>query len=504
MMMQMKEKYGQLLAIYKEIQVVEQISMLLGWDQEVLMPKKGLIQRSEQQGYLAGLNHKVSTDPKIGELLKVIKEHEDYDKLSEIEKRNIYLIQREYNKAIKLPEDFVVEYTKTTVIAVEAWKEARAENDFSKFQPSLEKVFEMAKRYANYINPDIPPYEVLLDEFEPGMSSEKYTEIFTPLKEATVDLIRKCKEAPTQPDTSLIYRKVPLDIQDKLSKDLVSLINFSMEKGRIDVSTHPFTTGAYDDVRITTRYQEDDFTSSFFSVMHEGGHGCYEQNQAEEWKNQPVGKYCSLGLHESQSRFYENTLGRSKSFWFYYLDRFKKLTGDIFSDVQYAGFIRAINAVEPSMIRVEADEVTYNLHIILRFEIERDLFAGKIEIKDLPRIWKDRMKDMLGIEVKKDSDGVLQDIHWSGGTFGYFPTYSLGNVYAAQFFNKLTKDIPEWNVKLESGDVSSILDWMKTNIQEKGNLYDAPELIKIVTGEHPSPQYLIDFLKEKYAVLYGF
>jgi carboxypeptidase Taq len=178
--------------------------------------------------------------------------------------------------------------------------------------------------------------------------------------------------------------------------------------------------------------------------------------------------------------------------------------GDIFSDVQYAGFIRAINAVEPSMIRVEADEVTYNLHIILRFEIERDLFAGKIEIKDLPRIWKYRMKDMLGIEVKKDSDGVLQDIHWSGGTFGYFPTYSLGNVYAAQFFNKLTKDIPEWNIKLESGDVSSILDWMKTNIQEKGNLYDAPELVKIVTGEHPSPQYLIDFLKEKYAVLYGF
>ncbi len=503
-MIQMKERYEQLLLIYKEMQVVGQIGMLLGWDQEVLMPKGGIIQRSEQQGYIAGLNHKVSTNPKIGELLKEIKEHEDYAKMSEIEKRNIHLIQRDYDKVTKLPEDFVIEYTKTSVIAVEAWKEARAENDFSKFQPFLEKIFEMAKQYANYISPDIPPYEVLLDDFEPGMTSEKYKEIFTPLKEATIELIRKCKEASTQPDTSLIYRKVPLDIQDKLSNDLVPLINFNMKKGRIDVSTHPFTTGAYDDVRITTRYRVDDFTSSFFSVMHEGGHGCYEQNQAEEWRYQPVGNYCSLGLHESQSRFYENTLGRSKSFWFYYLDRFKELTGNIFSDVQYEGFIRAINAVEPSMIRVEADEVTYNLHIILRFEIERDLFAGKIEIKDLPRIWKDKMKEMLGIEVKKDSDGVLQDIHWSGGTFGYFPTYSLGNVYAAQFFNKLIKDIPDWNIKLEKGDISSILDWMKTNVQEKGNLYEAPDLVKVVTGEFPTPKYLIDFLKKKYSALYGF
>ncbi|MBY9001888.1 MAG: carboxypeptidase M32 [Candidatus Heimdallarchaeota archaeon] len=499
----MKDKYNQLLDLYKEIQVVGQIGMLLGWDTEVLMPKGGIIQRSEQQGYVARLNHKLGTNPTIGELLRELKESEDYDKLSEVEKRNIHLIQKDYDKVTKLPEEFVVEYTKTSVMATEAWKKARAENNFVVFQPHLEKVFEMTKKYANYINPETPPYEVLLDDFEPGMSSEKYTEIFNPLKEATFELIRKCRDAPNQPNTSLINRKVPLDVQDKISKDLASLIDFNLEKGRIDVSTHPFTTGDYDDVRITTRYMEEDFTSSFFSVMHEGGHGCYDQNQAEKFRYQPIGNYCSLGLHESQSRFYENTLGRSKSFWFYYLDRFKELTGDIFSDVQYEEFIRAINAVEPSFIRVEADEVTYNLHIILRFEIERDLFAGKIEIKDLPQVWKDKMKEMLGIEVEKDSDGVLQDIHWSGGTFGYFPTYSLGNIYAAQFFNKLTEDIPDWNIKLESGDVSSILTWMKTNVQEKGNLYDAPELVKVVTGEYPTPKYLIDFLNKKYSVLYG-
>ncbi|MCG3219994.1 MAG: carboxypeptidase M32 [Candidatus Heimdallarchaeota archaeon] len=500
----MKEKYDELLRRFREVSVISQIAMLTGWDTEVMMPKGGIEQRGNQQAFLARLIHGKITDPEIGKLLQDIKNDSSFEKLSLLEKRNIYLIQRDYDKQTKLPADFVGEYTKVRVIAVEKWKEARRKNDFALFQPFLEKVFELTKEYTKYLNPDLPSYEVLLDDYEPGMSVESYNKIFDPLKEATVDLIEKCKTAAKQPDKTLILRKVPIDIQEKISGDLMSRISYDLDRGRLDTAAHPFTTGAYDDVRITTRYIEDDFTSSLFAVMHEGGHGCYEQNLPKELRYQPVGNYCSMGLHESQSRFYENTIGRSKSFWFYYLPKFKELTGSLFGDVEYDDFLHAINRVEPSLIRVEADEVTYNLHIILRFELERDLFEGKIEISDLPHLWKDKMKETLGIPVETDSDGVLQDIHWSGGSFGYFPTYSLGNLYAAQFFAKLVEDIPDWNVQLEKGNVQVLTDWMKKNVQEKGNFYDPPELVKEVTGEYPNPKYLIEFLNKKYSEIYGF
>lgn len=500
----MKENYDELLRRFREISVISQIAMLTGWDTEVMMPKGGIEQRGNQQAFLAKLIHGKMTDPEIGKLLQEIKNDTNYENLSLLEKRNIYLIQRDYDKQTKLPADFVGEYTKARVISVERWKEARRKNDFALFQPFLEKVFELTKEYTKYLNPDLPPYEVLLDDYEPGMSVESYNKIFDPLKEATVDLIEKCKTTTRQPDKTLILRKVPIDIQEKISGDLMSRINYDLDRGRLDTAAHPFTTGAYDDVRITTRYTEDDFTSSLFAVMHEGGHGCYEQNLPKELRYQPAGNYCSMGLHESQSRFYENTIGRSKSFWFYYLPKFKELTESLFSDTEYNDFLLAINRVEPSLIRVEADEVTYNLHIILRFELERDLFEEKIKIADLPHLWKDKMKETLGIYVETDSEGVLQDIHWSGGSFGYFPTYSLGNLYAAQFFAKLVKDIPDWNNQLEEGNVKVLTEWMKKNVQEKGNLFDPPELVKEVTGEYPNPKYLIEYLNKKYSMIYGF
>ncbi len=499
----MKERYDILLEKTKEIQVIGQIAMLLGWDTEVMMPKGGVIQRSEQQAFIAKLAHGKLTDSEIGKLLKEIQEHPDYDKLSDIEKRNIYLIQREYDRQTKLPSDFVAEYTRASVISTEKWKEARSNNDFETFKPHLKIMFEMTQKYANYLNPDLPSYDVLLDLYEPGMNREKYNEIFNPLKEATVELIQKCQGSEIKPDYSLMTREVPLEIQKELANDVMKLLSYDLERGRLDVAAHPFTTGDYDDVRITTRYNINDFTSSLFAVMHEGGHGCYDQNLDKELHYQPVGNYCSMGIHESQSRFYENILGRSKSFWWFYLDRFKKLTGDIFADIQYDDFIRAINKVEPSLIRVEADEVTYNLHIILRFELERDMFDGKVNLDNLPEIWVTKMKDMLGVDVENVSDGVLQDIHWSGGSFGYFPTYTLGNVYGAQFFAKLIQDIPDWDTRLEKGEVNVLTDWISENVQKRGNLYDPPELVKIVTGEYPSPKYLIEFLQEKYSYLYG-
>jgi carboxypeptidase Taq len=500
----LKEKYDELLSRMKEIQVIGEIAQLVGWDTEVMMAKGSVEQRSNQQAFIAKLSHSKITDPEIGNLLKEIQEDPNYNNMSYIEKRNIYLIQRDYDRETKLPPEFVAELTKATVISMETWKEARKENNFSLFQPHLEKMLELSKQYANYLNPDLHPYDVLLDLYEPGMTMERYNEIFNPLKEATVELISKYQNAERKPDKSLILRKVPLDIQDKLAQDAMALLDYDLNRGRLDTSAHPFSSGAYDDVRITTRYFEDNFAGSFFAVMHEAGHGCYEQNYDKELKYQPVGNFCSSGIHESQSRFYENVIGRSKSFWFYYLHKFKEVTGEIFADVDYENFLLAINRVEPSLIRVEADEVTYNLHIILRFELERDLFEDKIIVADLPQIWKDKMKETLGVTVETDSDGVMQDIHWSGGMFGYFPTYSMGNVYGAQFFAKLIQDIPDWSIQLEKGNVSVLTNWLKKNVQEKGNLYDPPELLKEVTGEYPSPQYLIDFLNKKYSEIYGF
>ncbi len=500
----MKEKYDILLERTKEIQVIGQIGMLLGWDTETKMPKGGIMQRSEQQAFIARMAHGKQTSPEIGKLLKEIQENPDYEKLSEIEKRNIYLIQKSYDRETKIPADFVAEYTRAAVISTEKWKEAREKNDFEIFKPHLKTMFEKAQKFANYLNPDLPPYEVLLDAYEPEMNVEKYNSIFIPLKEATVELIQKCQSSSVKPDYSLMTREVPKEIQEKLANDVLKLLNYDLERGRLDEAAHPFTTGDYDDVRITTRYNLNDFTSSLFAVMHEGGHGCYDQNQDRDLHYQPVGNYCSMGVHESQSRFYENIIGRSKSFWLFYLDKFKEITGDIFADIDYEDFIRAINKVQPSLIRVEADEVTYNLHIILRFELERDLFEGRVSIDELPEVWVKKMKEMLDIDVPTVTDGVLQDIHWSGGSFGYFPTYTLGNVYGAQFFAKLTKDIPDWNIKLEKGEVNILTDWVTENVQKKGNLYDPPELVKEVTGEYPTPKYLIEFLQEKYSYLYGF
>lgn len=498
------DEYKELLKRYKEIHLISQISQLLGWDQETYMPKGAVNQRGEQSAYLAKLRHKKITDPEIGRLLKTIKEHADFEKLSPIEKRNIELIEREYERETKVPIDFVEEFAKLTVISTDKWKTARMKNDFGLFKPYLLKVFEMSQQYANYINPDEKPYEVLLDLYERGMTTAKYDAIFNPLKDATVVLIEKCLHVDRKPDVSIIKRKVPINIQEQLSNEAMKILNYDLTRGRLDTTAHPFTTGAYDDVRITTRYDENDFTGSFFAVMHEAGHACYEQHQKTEWRYQPVGNSCSMGVHESQSRFYENIIGRSKAFWTFFFPKFQQITGDIFKDVAFDDFMLAINRVEPSLIRVEADEVTYNLHIILRFEFERDLFTQKITVEELPELWKERMNKMLGVTVPNDSLGVLQDIHWSFGSFGYFPTYSMGNVYGAQFFAKMKKDIPNWDEELRNGKVSTITDWLKHNVHELGNLYDPPMLVEQVTGEQPSHKYLVDYLTTKYQELYQF
>ncbi len=499
----MKEKYEKLLSLYKEALIVEEVLMLLYWDRDVTMPKGGVKQKAEQVAYLSQLEHEKRINPEISKLLKEIQEHPDFDKLTELEKRNVFLINRQYYKIVNVPPEFVGEFNKQCVIANDAWEKAKEESDYSIFLPELKKMIEFNRKYAHFLNPDIDPYDALIDYSEPGMTQEEFERIVNPLKEATVQLLRKCMEAEKQPDLSILNRKVPLDIQKKLNLDAVKLIGYDLNRGRLDETVHPFTTGTYDDVRITTKYFENNMHSAFMSTLHEAGHGTYEQNVGKNGRYQPVGMWCSDGIHEGCARFYENIIGRSNSFWKYYYPKLKEITGDIYTDIPLDEFIFAINRTKPSAVRTDADELTYNLHIILRFEIERDLINRRLEAEDIPKVWNKKMKDLLNYDVQNDAEGVLQDIHWSDGLMGYFPTYTLGNIFGAQIFFQLKKEIPDWEEKIEKGNLKAVLDWFRTNVHEKGNTKDSTEMVKEITGKEVSSDYIVEYLQEKYSKLYN-
>jgi carboxypeptidase Taq len=397
----------------------------------------------------------------------------------------------------------VGEFNKQCVIASDAWEKAKDKSDFTIFLPELKKMVEFNRKYAHYLNPDIDPYDALIDYSEPGMTQKKFEAIVNPLKEVTVQLLRKCKEAEKQPDLSILTRKVPLEIQKKINMDALKLIGYDLNRGRLDETVHPFTTGTYDDVRITTKYFEENMLSAFMSTLHEAGHGSYEQNVGKNGRYQPVGMWCSDGIHEGYARFYENIIGRSFPFWKYYYPKLKEFTEEIYSDVPLEEFAFAINRTKPTAVRVDADELTYNLHIILRFEIERDLINRRLEAEDIPKVWNEKMKELLDYEVQNDAEGVLQDIHWSDGLMGYFPTYTLGNIFGAQIFFQLKKEIPNWEEEIETGNLESILDWFRTNVHEKGNMKDSLDMVEEISGKKVSASYLVEYLQEKYSKLYN-
>ena len=502
--MSLRESYNKLNSLAEELILNGTIQSILTWDFETYMPSKGVELRAKQLGYIAKIIHEKIIDPIIGELIKVIKEHPDYNTLTDVEKRNVYLVKREYDKEIRVPTELAAEIAAQATKTIQIWKQAKKEKKYSLYKPELSKILELVKKRAKYINPDLEPFDVLLDEFEPGMTSDIITKLFDELKTGLIPIIEKCVASPNQPDLSIIKRTCPKSIQKELSKDIARIVTYDLERGSIDETEHPFTTGYYDDVRITTHYYENDFANSFYSIMHEAGHALYEQNLNRDFLYKPVGAYCSLGIHESQSRFIENILGRSPEFWEYYLTSFKTITGDIFSDVETHSLVHAINQVIPSKIRVTADEVTYCLHIIIRFEIERDLLTGKISVDELPSIWNRKYKEYLGVVIEDDSEGVMQDTHWAGGAFGYFPTYALGNIYNAQMLNTMLKDIPNYYELIKSGNISPIINWLINNVHKPANMYNPPELMKKITGEEVNSKYFIDYLEKKYSKLYGF
>ncbi len=507
----MHSTYKKLLERNKDLIVLGSAEGIINWDMETMMPPKAIHLRSEQLALLSSIHHKMSTAPENGKLLDAIIKHPQYDTLKEEEKRNVHLIKKNYDEQTKLPTKLVSEIAKQQVITVNTWKKAKATKNYALFKPELEKLVKLNKQAAKIlmkVKQTKTPYDALLDIYEPKITTEAITKIFTELQQGLKKLLTKIENAQTQPDTNALKQTVSADKQREIAKTLAQTLSYDITSpnagGRIDETEHPFSTGYYDDVRITTHYHTDNWTNSVFSVLHETGHALYEQNLPQEWKYQPIGSYASLGIHESQSRLHENIIGRSREFWINLLPKIKHLAAPTLANLDIDKFIQGINAVKPSKIRIEADEVTYSLHVIIRFQIERDLFADKITINELPAVWNQKYKETLGVDIKNDAEGVMQDTHWASGLYGYFPTYALGNIYSGQIIDTIQRDLPDWRSQLAAGNLENIKKWLTSNIYSYGSLYDPAELIKKATGKEPAVKPYLQYLQEKFRALYDF
>lgn len=507
----LKSNYRKLLAKAKDIVILQTTKSITLWDMETKMPPQGISLKSQQLALLSRIEYGMITNPEIGILLKHIEQNANYEALDEVQRRNVYLIRKNFNEQIRLPEKLIVNTSKQQAITIDTWKKAKACNSFSLFKPELKKLFGLKKQAAEIlmeIKNTSSPYDALVDSFEPKMTCELITKIFAQLKQRLIVIVEKCLSASKQPDVTLLKRYIPVELQREISRSLAQYIEYDVQskqaRGRIDETEHPFTTGYFDDVRITTHYYEKNFTTSLFSILHEGGHALYDQNLNRDWMYQPIGDGCSFGFHESQSRLVENIVGRSSDFWQYFYPKLRGLTGKTFSNVNIEQFVHAINRVRASRIRVEADELTYCLHIIIRFEIEQALFGGNVDIVDLPEIWNQKYREYLNLNIQDDTEGVMQDTHWASGLFGYFPSYALGNIYSGQILSKMNKDLANWRTLLKQGHFFGIKKWLINNIYCYGNLYDPPDLLKKITGEPINIRPYINYLQCKYSKLYEY
>ena len=467
------------------------------------MPSKAIQERASQLALFEGLAHQKAVNPEIGELLATLEAKHD---LSLDEKAYIRKMRRDYDIETKLPEAFVTEYAKSTSIAQAKWAEAKKDNDFKAFEPHLEKIVALSQELAGYLNPNARPYDVLLDLYEPGSTQESIAAVFSTMKAYLVDILDKIRARP-QIEDRCVGRYVSCETQERISLYFMKVLHYEMDRGRLDVSAHPFTTSlGADDIRITTRYVEDYFPSSLFSTIHESGHALYDMgiDPNPEFRGTKLAGAVSMAVHESQSRLWENIVGRSRAFWERNFLALSALLGDAGKDLDFESFIKSVNRVSPSLIRTEADEVTYGLHIIARFELESALLEGNLGVADMPGAWGEKYKKLLGLEVPNDRVGCLQDVHWSIGYFGYFPSYALGNLYAAQFWAKLKEEVSDIEACIAGGDILSVLTWLRTNVHCHGSRYMPGELVEKVTGSALDPVCFEKYLREKYSSIYGF
>jgi carboxypeptidase Taq len=537
--MKYPETLERLFALDRERRYLSRAAAVLRWDEETCLPLLAVEERAEQLAVLEGLAHEKLTDPEIGALLDefgvsggrassggIVRPGTlsgtaglpDTAGLPGEARDFLKVLGRDYGKAIRLPPGFVRESARAEGLSQAAWIEARKKGDFSAFAPHLKKMVDYARKRAEYwgfgsasgdasagnLPSGSSAYDGLLDSFEPGMGEAEIDAVFSPLKEQLQGLLQKIAAAP-KPETGFLHLDYDMHSQKEFSRELLAGLGFDPHRGRLDESAHPFTTtlGA-SDVRITARYARNDPMSGIFSVIHEAGHAFYELAVDPALQPTCLAEGVSMGIHESQSRLWENVIGRSRAFWEGWLPAFKSRFPGQLAGIELPAFFRAINAAGPSLIRIEADEVSYSLHIILRFELERRLVSGALSVEDAPAAWNAAVEELFGIKVPGDASGILQDVHWSMGAFGYFPSYALGNLYALQFWKKCRADIPRIEELLFRREYAEIHGWLKENIHAFGRRLDPAELLERVAGEKLSAIPFLEYLETKYAELYGF
>lgn len=499
-----KEIYQKLFDKIKEAQLLSDIDAVLGWDEQVNMPRAGSEYRSEMLAYVAGQVHQKFTTKEIGDMIAELEGSDLTKDEFSVEAVNIREIRRDYDKMAKLPQKLVEEISRATSKAVNAWVAARKDNDFPKFQPHLDSVLKLMKEKADCLGYEKESYDALLDEYEAGSNVEFVRNTFDGFKDRLVKLVAGIADSPKKPNMAIIEQYYPVEHQKLFGQEVAIAIGFDFESGRLDVSAHPFTTGfGPGDTRITTRYNPKHLGQALFGTLHEAGHGIYDQNLPAEYHGTPMGDSVSLGIHESQSRMWENQVGRGKPFWTHFFPRARQVFPDALGNVKFDDFFFAVNDVRPSLIRVEADEVTYNLHILIRFEMEHAMIKGDLKPADVPGAWNEKYKSYLGIEPPTDSDGCMQDVHWGHGLFGYFPTYTLGNLYSAQFYAKAVEENPDLEKQIELGNFAPLKSWLVEKIHSQGRRYRANKLCEVITGKGLDASYLMDYLEGKYGELYG-
>lgn len=498
--------YDELIRLVLEASLLESTASLLGWDQETMMPSAGVAHRARQLSQLARLHHESITNPRVGELLEACESDSELmaDPRSP-EAVNVREIRVEYDRATRLPASLVEELARVSSIAQHEWALARKDSDFARFRPHLGRIIELVRQKAQCFGwPEGgEPWDALADLYEPGCTAAEVERVFVPLRKRLVALLDRVRGSSRRPRNDFNELALPVEQQERFVRFIAERIGFDFNRGRLDRSTHPFCGGTHcNDVRMTTRYTETCLNDGLGSTMHEAGHGMYEQGLSEAYIGTPMGQSVSLGIHESQSRLWENQVGRSRAFWTWAHGELPRYFGGVVSRFSVEELYGAANIVEPGFIRVEADEATYNLHIMVRFELERAMIAGDLKVEDIPGAWNELYREYLGLEIPDDRRGCLQDVHWSFGSMGYFPTYTLGTLYAAQFFESAVNAMPGLIHDFSQGRFERLLGWLNRNIHQHGKRYRAAELCEVVTGAPLSPEPLMRHLEGKLGEMY--
>lgn len=500
----MGEKYQALETHLRKVTAVNMSAAVLGWDQQVNMPEGGVMGRAAQLEALAALSHEMFTDEKTAKLLEAAEAELQGQPYDSDAASVVRVVKQDYADETKLPTEYVAEYARVTTEAHEVWAKARANKDYAAFAPMMERLVDLAHRAAGYLGYSEHPYDALLGRYERGMTASQVKAIFDAHKPQLVELIAAIGKVENRVSDALVKLDYDTDKQREFGLWVTKAIGFDFSRGRQDVSVHPFCTSfAKGDVRITTRFDRNYLNTALFGMMHEAGHGMYEQGVGDALDGTPLGGGTSLAVHESQSRLWENIVGRSKGFWSWALPKLKETFPAQVNGVSVDAFCKAINKVERQFIRVEADEATYNLHIMLRFEIEMGLLDGSIKVSELPQVWNARFEEYLGIIPPDDGVGVLQDVHWSSGLLGYFPTYALGNLLSVQYYNQALKAHPSIPDEIASGKFDTLLKWLNTNIHVHGRKFTTDELTQRITGESINPAPYVAYLQNKYGEVYG-